>query len=491
MAKLGGDPDSATSQWFVNLADNRANLDNQNGGFTVFARILGDGMRVVDALAAVPVYDADGGGVFSSIPLRDIKSGQTSVSLANLLPIQEVYRLPFDVRSSNPEAWSVALEGSVLSIRPGAAAGRSATITVRAADLEGRSVTSKFVVKSAPALRYTGVGQLATEAAPVFGQIDLTPAGGFSVVWQRPGLPALRARGSLDLVGGAELVIGPDVHGLSLVLAYVPAQDLIRARFRTNGQDHPTFELRPVAWPAPARITSPLDRARVNVLLEQGAAGFLQFTFNRFGVARLTGRLADNTVLSGSFPAVTGDDVDAPLLPLAVFPRRGGALALTGTLPLDLPGEGPADPVSLRGTLRRLSRGSESPTDLAALGAYWSAPPARANALNGIADEAADYRLEFADGLTGLPAAFSGVWPFSNRLVTARGSAVTGLRFNAATGLLSGRVVAEVSSGNRPTSWPFFGVLTGSLADSAAAFRGGGFVAGPAAASAGWRLVEE
>lgn len=39
MAKTGGNPDSATSQWFVNLGDNSANLDNQNGGFTVFARV--------------------------------------------------------------------------------------------------------------------------------------------------------------------------------------------------------------------------------------------------------------------------------------------------------------------------------------------------------------------------------------------------------------------------------------------------------------------
>ena len=37
MAKVGGDPDSATSEWFFNLDDNSENLDNQNGGFTVFA----------------------------------------------------------------------------------------------------------------------------------------------------------------------------------------------------------------------------------------------------------------------------------------------------------------------------------------------------------------------------------------------------------------------------------------------------------------------
>lgn len=42
MAKLGSGPDTASCQWFFNLANNSANLDNQNGGFTVFGRVLRD-----------------------------------------------------------------------------------------------------------------------------------------------------------------------------------------------------------------------------------------------------------------------------------------------------------------------------------------------------------------------------------------------------------------------------------------------------------------
>jgi len=65
MAKLGGDPDSATSQWFVNLADNASNLDAQNGGFTVFAQVLD--MSVPDAIAAVDRQNL--GGAFTDLPV--------------------------------------------------------------------------------------------------------------------------------------------------------------------------------------------------------------------------------------------------------------------------------------------------------------------------------------------------------------------------------------------------------------------------------------
>ena len=73
MAKVGGNPDSATSQFFFNLADNSSNLDNQNGGFTVFARVVA-GIDVVDAMAGVATgqrQDPDG-NTFDDVPLEDI-----------------------------------------------------------------------------------------------------------------------------------------------------------------------------------------------------------------------------------------------------------------------------------------------------------------------------------------------------------------------------------------------------------------------------------
>lgn len=54
MAKFDGNPDSATNQWFVNVADNSGNLDTSNGGFTVFGTVLGDGLQVVKAIDSLP-----------------------------------------------------------------------------------------------------------------------------------------------------------------------------------------------------------------------------------------------------------------------------------------------------------------------------------------------------------------------------------------------------------------------------------------------------
>jgi peptidyl-prolyl cis-trans isomerase A (cyclophilin A) len=101
MAKLDSDANSATSQWFINLADNSQNLDKQNGGFTVFGQITGSGLTVVDAIAALNRFNMGTG--FDSVPLQnyttaDLNAG-TPPGENNLVLIQSVI-----VLDSNPDS---------------------------------------------------------------------------------------------------------------------------------------------------------------------------------------------------------------------------------------------------------------------------------------------------------------------------------------------------------------------------------------------------
>jgi peptidyl-prolyl cis-trans isomerase A (cyclophilin A) len=72
MAKQAGNPDSATNQWFINLTDNSGNLDAQNGGFTVFGEVVGDGMTIVDSISSLPTFTLAG---LADFPLVNYVSG--------------------------------------------------------------------------------------------------------------------------------------------------------------------------------------------------------------------------------------------------------------------------------------------------------------------------------------------------------------------------------------------------------------------------------
>ena len=101
MAKQGGDPDSATSQWFINIGDNSGNLDNQNGGFTVFGRVIGmtasntgdtvadeiEQLGTVDIRAVDPSFSA-----FSGLPLFGYTQGDPvpEITSANLVKLTRV-----------------------------------------------------------------------------------------------------------------------------------------------------------------------------------------------------------------------------------------------------------------------------------------------------------------------------------------------------------------------------------------------------------------
>ncbi|MCQ8878636.1 peptidylprolyl isomerase [Pseudoalteromonas shioyasakiensis] len=97
MAKLGSNENSATSQWFFNLKDNSANLDVQNGGFTVFGQITEDSYEVIDAIAEL-VHCGD-------IPVVNITTEQcadadTVITAANLVSINSAVVVDDDPNSS-------------------------------------------------------------------------------------------------------------------------------------------------------------------------------------------------------------------------------------------------------------------------------------------------------------------------------------------------------------------------------------------------------
>lgn len=152
MAKLGGDPNSATSQFFFNLGDNSANLDNQNGGFTVFGQVV-SGMDVIDALAEFPVSNQ--GGVFNEIPLRDYSGTQfptdtrytNYAGLNGVAVTQRSDQLTFTVTSNdNPGLVTASITGKNLTLDYVAGQTGEASITVRATDLDGSFIETTFKV---------------------------------------------------------------------------------------------------------------------------------------------------------------------------------------------------------------------------------------------------------------------------------------------------------------------------------------------------------
>lgn len=93
MAKLDGDPNSATNQWFFNLADNTANLDIQNGGFTVFGRVANAAsLTIMDRIASVRVpVPHPLNPPFDAMPLINYTGGQ--LQDGNLILVNTVAEL--------------------------------------------------------------------------------------------------------------------------------------------------------------------------------------------------------------------------------------------------------------------------------------------------------------------------------------------------------------------------------------------------------------
>jgi|GEM_PF-1520894 len=154
MAKLGGNPDSATNQWFFNLGDNSSNLDNQNGGFTVFGQVLGDeDLETVNAIDdlervnGVPVVGSE--LVLDDVPITDATAPITTDDFVTLDSVSSIFEdeLEFSVVSnSNEELVETSITDDELTLDYVDGQSGEATITLEATNLLGETVEEEFMV---------------------------------------------------------------------------------------------------------------------------------------------------------------------------------------------------------------------------------------------------------------------------------------------------------------------------------------------------------
>jgi peptidyl-prolyl cis-trans isomerase A (cyclophilin A) len=71
MAKRGTDPNSAQAEWFFNVVNNSASLDNQNEGFTVFGQVSEESLAVIDRINNLRVLNLGFNTPFTSMPLHN------------------------------------------------------------------------------------------------------------------------------------------------------------------------------------------------------------------------------------------------------------------------------------------------------------------------------------------------------------------------------------------------------------------------------------
>ncbi|MBD2626098.1 peptidylprolyl isomerase [Trichormus variabilis] len=159
MAKLGNDPNSATNQWFFNLGDNSTNLNNQNGGFTVFGQVLSNNdLATIDAISAVRTYNASGiNPAFTNLPLIVDNPAQPAINRDNnfirhsSITVTQQDELKFTVvGNSKPTLVTPVINNKQLFLDYLPNQTGTANITLRATNLFGDYLDYQFSVTVLP-----------------------------------------------------------------------------------------------------------------------------------------------------------------------------------------------------------------------------------------------------------------------------------------------------------------------------------------------------
>ena len=176
MGKIGGDPNSASSEWFINAIDNSTGFGvgapgNESAeGYTVFGNVL-SGMDVVDKITQLTKFDLsqEVNGAFGQIPLQggyavgnpnfnNIPTENQFVRITDAMVIPGVstgitYTAQvFETGTTTPSTLlKTAVTGSTLGLTYSGRAG-VADVVVTGVDASGMPVSDTFTVTLAPNL---------------------------------------------------------------------------------------------------------------------------------------------------------------------------------------------------------------------------------------------------------------------------------------------------------------------------------------------------
>lgn len=205
---------SANSEWFFNVRDNSTLLGESNGGgYTVFGRVLGNGMTVVDAIAALNRITA--GGAFTELPVQNytVTDPATPVSAEHLIIVHSITEttmfptgggtsvVAFSVQNSAGGVVGHTLSGSTLTIDP--LTGGSANLTVRAVTTEGAAVETSFAVTVTtlpPEMTRQPVSQSAAVGSTVVFNASASHAPAFQ--WYHDGVAITGATSGILVLAG-------------------------------------------------------------------------------------------------------------------------------------------------------------------------------------------------------------------------------------------------------------------------------------------------
>lgn len=185
MAKLGGDPNSATNQFFINLGANDTNLDLQNGGFTVFARVF-DVAQPTTTDSTTPASQlvngsytsfvnslskTNAGGVFTDLPLA---TGSQLVTIQSVTGDGEVKGTVFNDTDAN-------------GVKGTSEAGRSGVVVYTDVNNNNQRDASEEFTSTDSLGNYTlrlAPGQHTIRIVPVASTTSSSPASGYVVTVQ-------------------------------------------------------------------------------------------------------------------------------------------------------------------------------------------------------------------------------------------------------------------------------------------------------------------